>query len=141
MARLGVGNVNLECELMPDSHILVVYDGDCLLCNNYIKMTRLGKTAGRPTLVNARQRPDLVKALSKNGLSLDEGMAVYYQGRLYVGSEAVNLLALLTTPVNLANRLVAAALGRPSLARAVYPLLRASRNLVLKLKNRPQLTA
>ena len=69
-----------------------------------------------------------------------EGMAVYYQGRLYAGSDAVNLLALLTTPVDLANRIAATVLGRPAVARALYPLLRAGRNVLLKLKGKPQLT-
>ena len=101
---------------------------------------RLGKAVGRPTLVNARERPELVKTLAESGVNLDEGMAVYHQGRLYVGSEAVNLLALLTTPVDFANRVAAAVLGRPRLARAIYPLLRAGRNLLLTFKNRPQLT-
>jgi len=132
--------VNLERELKQDSRIVVVYDGDCPLCNSYVSMTRLSKAVGRPTLVNARERPELVRALVESGVNLDAGMVVYYQGRLYVGSEAVHLLALLTTPVDLANRVAAAVLGRPSLARALYPLLRAGRNLLLKLKNRPQLT-
>jgi predicted DCC family thiol-disulfide oxidoreductase YuxK len=132
--------VNLERELKPDSRILVVYDGDCPLCNSYVSMTRLSKAVGRPTLVNARERPELVRVLADSGVNLDAGMAVYYQGRLYVGSDAVHLLALLTTPVDLANRVAAAVLGRPRLARALYPLLRAGRNLLLKLKNRPQLT-
>jgi predicted DCC family thiol-disulfide oxidoreductase YuxK len=132
--------MNLAHELAQDSRIVVVYDGDCPLCNSYISMMRLGNAVGRPTLVNARERPGLVKALAESGVNLDEGMAVYYQGRLYVGSEAVNLLALLTTPVDLANRIAAAMLGRPGLARAVYPLLRAGRNLLLRLKHRPQLT-
>jgi predicted DCC family thiol-disulfide oxidoreductase YuxK len=132
--------VTLERELRGDSRIVVVYDGDCPLCNSYIKMTRLSKAAGRPTLVNARERPDLVKSLAESGVNLDEGMAVYYQGSLYVGSEAVNLLALLTTPVDRANRVAAAALSRPGFARAVYPLLRAGRNFLLRLKNKPQLT-
>jgi predicted DCC family thiol-disulfide oxidoreductase YuxK len=133
--------VNLAHELTQDSRIVVVYDGDCPLCNSYVRMTRLSKAVGRPTLVNARERPELIKALAESGVNLDEGMAVYYQGRLYVGSEAVNLLALLTTPVDLANRVAAAVLGRPGLARALYPLLRAGRNLLLKLRNRPRLTA
>jgi predicted DCC family thiol-disulfide oxidoreductase YuxK len=132
--------VNLAHELTQDSRIVVVYDGDCPLCNSYVHMTRLSKAVGRPTLVNARERPELIKALAESGINLDEGMAVYYQGRLYVGSEAVNLLALLTTPVDLANRITAAVLARPALARALYPLLRAGRNLLLKLRNRPQLT-
>ena len=81
-------------ELAQDSRIVVVYDGDCPLCNSYVRMTRLREAVGRPTLVNARERPELVKALAESGINLDEGMAVYYRGRLYVGSEAVNLLAL-----------------------------------------------
>ena len=132
--------MNLERELKQDSRIVVVYDGDCPLCSSYVSMTRLTKAVGRPTLVNARERPELVRVLAESGVNLDAGMAVYYQGRLYVGSDAVHLLALLTTPVDLANRLAAAVLGRPSLARALYPFLRAGRNLLLKLKNRPQLT-
>ena len=140
MARLGVSGVNLERELSKDSRIVVVYDGDCPLCNTYVHMTRLSKAVGRPTLVNARERPELIKALAESGVNLDDGMAVYYQGRLYVGSEAVNLLALLTTPVDLANRVAAVVLGQPALARGLYPFLRAGRNLLLKLKNKPQLT-
>ena len=132
--------MNLERELKQDSRIVVVYDGDCPLCSSYVSITRLTKAVGRPTLINARERPELVRALAESGVNLDAGMAVYYQGRLYAGSDAVHLLALLTTPVDLANRVAAAVLGRPSLARAVYPLLRAGRNLLLKLKNRPQLT-
>ena len=132
--------MNLERELKQDSRIVVVYDGDCPLCSSYVSMTRLTKAVGGPTLVNARERPELVRALAESGVNLDAGMAVYYQGRLYVGSDAVHLLALLTTPVDLANRVAAAVLGRPSLARALYPFLRAGRNLLLKLKNRPQLT-
>jgi predicted DCC family thiol-disulfide oxidoreductase YuxK len=131
--------MNLAQELQQGSRVVVVYDADCPLCNTYVRMTRLSKAVGTPTLVNARERPDLVKALAERGVNLDEGMAVYYQGRIYAGSDAVNLLALLTTPSDLANRVVATALGRPTVARAVYPFLRAGRNVLLKLKGKPQL--
>jgi hypothetical protein len=79
--------------------------------------------------------------LSRDGIDLDEGMAVYFRERLYVGSEALNVIALLSTPVDLANRVFAALLGRPAVARALYPLLRAGRNLLLRLRRKPQLTA
>ena len=133
--------MTLASELGPDSRIVVVYDGDCPLCNSYVGMTRLTKAVGRPTLVNARERPDLVRALAESGVNLDEGMAVSYEGRIYAGSDAVHLLASLTTPVDLVNKVTAAVLGRPRLARAIYPFLRAGRNVLLKLKNKPQLTA
>ena len=138
---MGTRNVNLDSELAENSQIVVIYDGDCPLCSTYIRMTRLTKAVGHPTLMNGRERPELVRALAENGVNLDAGMAVYYHGRLYVGSDAVHLLALLTTPVDLANRLAAAVLGRRSLARGLYPFLRAGRNLLLRLKNRPQFAA
>jgi predicted DCC family thiol-disulfide oxidoreductase YuxK len=133
--------MNLAQELAQDSRVVVVYDGDCPLCNTYVRITRLSKAVGTPTLVNARERPELVKALAESGVNLDEGMAVFYHGRIYAGAEAVNLLALLTTPSDLANRIAATVLGRPTVARAVYPFLRAGRNVLLKLKGKPQLAA
>ena len=139
MARLGAGNVTLERELAKDSRTAIIYDGDCPLCSAYVSVTRLKQAAGTPRLVNARERPDLVKALAERGVSLDEGMAVYHQGQIYAGGEAMHVLALLTTPVDLANRLTSALLGRRGFALWVYPLLRCGRNLLLKLRNRPQM--
>ena len=130
--------MTLERELAEDSRIAIVYDGDCPLCSAYVRMARLKQAVGAPTLINARERPDLVKALAERGISLDEGMVVYHQGRIYAGGEAMHVLALLTTPVDFANRLTAALLGRRD-ALWVYPLLRAGRNLLLRLRNQPQI--
>ena len=64
MARLGIGNINLEHELAKDSRIAIVYDGDCPLCSTYVTMTRLQKAVGTPTLLKrarasrSRQGPD-----------------------------------------------------------------------------------
>ncbi|MGZ5916394.1 MAG: DCC1-like thiol-disulfide oxidoreductase family protein [Methyloceanibacter sp.] len=131
--------MNLERELAKDSRIAIVYDGDCPLCSTYVIMTRLRNAVGTPTLLNARARPDLVKALAGQGASLDTGLAVYYEGRIYTGGEAMHVLAFLTTPVGFANRLTAALLRRRSFALRIYPFLRAGRNLLLRIRNRPQL--
>ena len=131
--------MNLEHELAKDSRIAIVYDGDCPLCSTYVTMTRLRNAVGTPTLLNARQRPDLAKALTEKGASLDTGLAVYYEGQIYTGGEAMHMLALLSTPVGFANQLTAALLGRRSFVLRVYPFLRAGRNLLLKFRNRPQL--
>lgn len=133
--------MNLERELAKHGGIVIIYDGDCPLCSTYVSMARLRKTVGRPTLINAREQPELVRALAEDEINLDAGMAVHYQGRLYIGSEAVHLIALLTTPVDLANRFAAAVLGRRSLARGLYPFLRMGRNLLLRFKSRPQFAA
>jgi predicted DCC family thiol-disulfide oxidoreductase YuxK len=131
--------MNLGRELAKDSRIAIVYDGDCPFCSTYVTMTRLRNAVGTPTLLNARERPDVVKALAEQGASLDMGLAVYYQGGIYTGGDAMHVLALLTTPVDFANRLAAALLRRRSFARRIYPFLRVGRNLLLKIRRRPQL--
>jgi hypothetical protein len=64
-------------------------------------------------------------------------MAVIYAGRLYYGSDAVHVLALLASRSGAANRLVANLLRHERLARLAYPVLRAGRNLGLRLLGRP----
>jgi len=131
--------VTLEHDLAKDDRIAIVYDGDCPLCSAYVSMARLKQAVGTPRLINAREHPELVKALAERGVSLDEGLAVYHYGQIYAGGEAMHVLALLTTPVDFANRLTAALLGRRGFALWVYPFLRGGRNLLLKLRNRPQI--
>jgi predicted DCC family thiol-disulfide oxidoreductase YuxK len=131
--------MNLGRELAKDSRIAILYDGDCPFCSTYVTMTRLRNAVGTPTLLNARERPDVVKALAEQGASLDMGLAVYYQGGIYTGGDAMHVLALLTTPVDFANRLAAALLRRRSFALRIYPFLRMGRNLLLKIRRRPQL--
>jgi hypothetical protein len=122
--------MNLENELKHGSRLSVVYDGDCPLCSAYVTM---------PTLVNARERPDLVRALARSGVDLDSGMAVYYEGWTYAGGEAMHLLELLSEPSGPFDRLTSALLRRRSVALWVYPAFRSGRNLLLKLRNRPPL--
>lgn len=128
----------LERELAKGGGTAIVYDGDCPFCRAYVTMTKI--TNAGPTLVNARERPDLVRTLAQSGIDLDSGMAVYYQGRIYTGGEAMHLLALLSRPSGLVEKLASALLRRRRFALLVYPALRLGRNLLLKLRNQPPLS-
>jgi len=128
----------LERELAKGGGTAIVYDGDCPFCRAYVTMTEI--TNAGPTLVNARERPDLVRTLAQSGIDLDSGMAVYYQGRIYTGGEAMHLLALHSRPSGLVEKLASALLRRRRFALVVYPALRLGRNLLLRLRNRPPLS-
>jgi predicted DCC family thiol-disulfide oxidoreductase YuxK len=131
--------MNLENELQNGGRLAVVYDGDCPFCSSYVTMTKVRNAVGKPTLLNARERPDLVRDLARSGIDLDSGMAVYYQGRIYVGGEAMHLLALLSEPEGLFDKATAVMLRWRSFALWIYPALRSGRNLLVKLRNRPPL--
>ena len=128
----------LERELAKGSGIAIVYDGDCPFCRAYVTMTKI--TNAGPTLLNARERPDLVLSLAQSGIDLDSGMAVYYRGRIYTGGEAMHLLGLLSRPSGLVEKLASALLRRRRFALWLYPALRLGRNLLLKLRNLPPLS-
>jgi hypothetical protein len=80
---LGFGDMNLENELKHGSRLSVVYDGDCPLCSAYVTMTRIRDAVGMPTLVNARERPDLVRALAlRRRPRLRDGGSITRAGRM-----------------------------------------------------------
>ena len=129
----------LERELAKGSGTAIVYDGDCPFCRAYVAMTEIGNAG--TTLVNARDRPDLVRTLARSGIDLDSGMAIYYQGRIHTGGEAMHLLALHPRPSGLVEKLASALLRRRRFALWLYPALRLGRNILLKLRNRAPLSS
>jgi predicted DCC family thiol-disulfide oxidoreductase YuxK len=114
----------------------IVYDGDCPFCSRYVALVRLREAAGPVTLANARDGGPLVDDLRRRGYDLDQGMVLIYAGEIFYGAECMNRLALMSTRSTAFNRLHAAIFRRPALAAALYPALRAGRNLVLRLLGR-----
>lgn len=116
--------------------VAIYYDGDCPFCSNYVRYLRLRESVGAPELVDLRATPGARAELEAKGYDLDKGMVAEISGTRYGGADALNALALLTTPSGLFNRLTGAMFASPPLARLLYPLLRAGRNGTLTLLGR-----
>ena len=119
--------------------VSVVYDGYCPFCSAYTRMLRLKDAAAPVRLIDARQTQDLVAALGAAGMPINDGMAVFYAGRVYYGGDAVHVLAMLSSGNGLANRWTAKLLRSKARARMFYPILRAGRNLSLRVMGRSAL--
>lgn len=115
---------------------LIVYDGDCVFCQNYVRFVRLREAVGRVELLDARSGDPRVAAFQRQGYDLDEGMLFVHRGRVFHGAEAVQVLAGLTSPVGLFNRLNRFALSDARAARLLYPLLKAGRRATLLLRGK-----
>lgn len=122
-----------------NADLLIVYDGECPFCSNYVRILRLRETAGAVQLVDARSQHELVSRLHRDGYDLNQGMAVLYGGRVYYGDECLHLLALLSTDSGLFNRMNNAVFRSRTLSRVLYPVLRSGRNLTLKLLGRTKI--
>lgn len=118
------------------AEVLVVYDGECPFCANYVKLYRLRQLVGQVTLVDARGDHPVLAELRALGLDLDEGMAVRWQGRFYYGAAALHVLALLGSESGVFNRLNRWLFSRPRLGRQLYPWMVSGRKLTLRLLGR-----
>lgn len=121
--------------MTTDAPIRILYDGDCPFCSAYVRLLRLRENF-RVELVNARDVPQEVARLQAAGLSLDDGMLVEIGGRRYHGSEAMQVLATLSSESDFWNRLNARIFRSARLSALLYPPLRAGRNLTLRLMGR-----
>lgn len=120
---------------------LIIYDGECVFCQNYVRFVRLRDTIGKVELLDARSDDPRVERYWGEGYDLDEGMIFVHRGRVFHGAEAVNVLASFSSGSDLLNRANAAIFRSPATARLVYPLLKLGRRLTLKARGRRLLAA
>lgn len=117
-----------------------MYDGECPFCRNFVAMQKLRESAGTVELVDARGHLADVAAAKAAGFDLDEAMLVFWQGRIYSGGDAINIMSKLGAggAFPLLNRVL---FSSRTLARLTYPILRTGRNLVLRLLGKRKLNS
>lgn len=112
--------------------IEIFYDGECPLCRSWTGMLRLRQAVGKVVLIDARSADPRVEVLRKQGVDLNQGMAVRYGDRLLLGAEAMQLLSILSDRPGPLRALMKS----PRRAALVYPFLRAGRGALLRLLGR-----
>ena len=110
---------------------LIVYDGDCVFCQNYVRFLKLREAAGPVEMLNARANDPRVRAFWEAGYDLNEGMLFVHRGSVFHGADAVHVLAKLSGPNDLMNKANALIFSHQRLARTLYPLMKIGRRLTL----------
>ncbi|QFU01742.1 hypothetical protein FIU83_08830 [Halomonas sp. THAF5a] len=116
--------------------LTLVYDGQCPLCRQFVRLQRLRRDVGELTLIDARQESDARRELSEQGIVLDEGMALRIGEHWVHGSEALHRLALMSTGSGRFNRWMARLFASPRRTARLYPWLRRGRAVLLRLLGR-----
>jgi len=80
-----------------------------------------------------------MEAITVAGMDIDQGMVLKLEDQLYYGSDAIHVLALISNRSGVFNRLNYWLFSSRYLSRLVYPILRALRNLLLKLLGRSRI--
>ena len=115
---------------MPDP-ALIIYDGDCIFCQNYVRLVRLRETVGEVELVDVRSEDPRVRKYQRDGYDLNEGMLFVWNGRVYHGSDAVHVLAGLSTEAGWFNKFNSAVFSSRTASRLLYPFLKIGRRVTL----------
>lgn len=113
--------------------IQLIYDKDCPACNAYCQLVRIRQSVGELQLINAREDSAVMRELTAQGLDIDQGMVLKMADNCYYGSDAIYMLSLLSSRSGVFNRLNYHLFKARRVAKWLYPLLRACRNLLLKL--------
>lgn len=116
-----------------DAEVIVVYDKQCPACDYYCHMVRIRGSVGRLVLHDARDGGPLMDEITARGLDIDQGMVVKVGAELYYGADAIHALALMGTNQGFFNRLAYWSFRSRAASSVLYPLLRACRNLLLKV--------
>jgi predicted DCC family thiol-disulfide oxidoreductase YuxK len=119
---------------------LIVYDGDCIFCANYVRLLKLKEAIGPVELLDARSDDPRVKSYWHDGYDLNQGMLFVHRGRTYHGDEAINVLASLSSDSTVFNRINGLVLSNSTTAELLYPLLKLGRRLVLLLRGKKLLS-
>jgi predicted DCC family thiol-disulfide oxidoreductase YuxK len=117
----------------PAEPILLVYDKQCPACDFYCNLARIRADVGELVLVDARAGGPVMDQITDAGLDIDQGMVLKVGPRLYYGSDAIHALSLMSTRTGIFNRIAYWVFRSQRGSRVLYPMLRALRNLLLKL--------
>jgi predicted DCC family thiol-disulfide oxidoreductase YuxK len=121
-----------ENNLTQREDILLVYDRECPACDAYCQMVRIRESVGDLRIVDAREDSEVLNEITAQGLDIDQGIVLKIGGQLYYGADAIHTLALIGSRSGILNRLNYWLFKSKIISVALYPLLKASRNLLLK---------
>ena len=123
----------------PTQSITIVYDGECPICQHFVKGIRLKQLTLNLHLVNARDRHHAsVQLLTDKGIDLNDNMAVILDEEILLGADAMTWLSAVTTPSHRVNALLYWLFRQPKLGSALYPVLRSCRWVLLRVLRRPK---
>ena len=117
----------------------VVYDKECPVCEFYCKRIDVQQSAGYLRRINARDDSEIMDEITARGIDIDEGMVVRVGDSLHYGADAIHELALLSSGKGFVNAMSRLMFGSRYMSRALYPMFKFVRNMLLKILGRTRI--
>ena len=124
---------------LSDDDWRLVYDWQCPACDLYCHLICSTESSGRFRLVDARSNPAVMNEITALGFDIDQGIILKTNDRFFYGAEAMHRLALMVGPTTMFNRFNFWIFRSRRRSELLYPVLRACRNILLKLLRRTKI--
>ena len=118
----------------------IIYDGECPFCANFVKLYAIRKKVTDVELIDARGQRGLVQELRSQGMDVNEGMVVIWQGHYYFGAAGMHMLSVLGTETGIFGVFNQLLFQNRRVAGLIYPALAAGRRITLSLLRRKPIT-
>ena len=119
--------------------IIIIYDGDCIYCDNFTRFIALKKKIKNVKLLNARVSSNrLVKKIKKE-FNLDEGMVVIFGDKKFYGSDALCFLSSLELSSSRISFLLFFTKYK-LISKILYPFMKFGRTVTLFLRGKKRLS-
>jgi len=125
--------------MTEESDIFLVYDKQCPACNYYCNLVRIRESVGNLVLVDAREPSTFMDEITAAELDIDQGMVLIVGDRMYYGVDAIHALSIMGTRSGVFNRVTYWCFKSKAVSSVLYPILRAARNLLLKILGRTKI--
>jgi predicted DCC family thiol-disulfide oxidoreductase YuxK len=123
----------------PLSESVLIYDGYCPVCSNYVAFIEVRRKILDLRLVSARDDDPVVREAWARGINLNNEMALRLNGKWYAGADVIAKLAELGTP-SLGEGLLRGFLGSTAVRKRRYSILVFLRKVLLRILRRPEIT-
>lgn len=117
----------------------LLYDGECPLCRNYVKLARIRKTVPLKLLDARGHHAILVAEMRSRGFDINQGMILKLNGDIHHGSDAMFVLSHLDSDNKLFQGFMKFFFLNRKRSSFVYPFCVFVRNSVLTLLNKKQI--
>ena len=129
-----------EIKKYSKSDTIIIYDGDCPVCNNITLLSKIDKTSNSVDLLNAREVIPLVETLRNEfNININEGMAVVHNNDFYFAGEALHFLGTHSSKKYFFSNLINIIYKNKFISIKLYPLFKFFRSILLKLLRRKPL--
>ncbi|MDC0438546.1 hypothetical protein OAL56_00515 [Candidatus Pelagibacter sp.] len=112
---------------------IIIYDGECPICKNFLIFTKLKEYNPEIKIINARENPEVVQYFKNLGYTIDDGFILVLNEEIYYGDRCLQKISKIINKENVFRNIFSKIFKYKFLNTISYPFFKFTRSIILKL--------